>query len=128
MIIKTKTFDRWARKTAISDSALSKAVDEMENGLVDADLGSGVFKKRVAMPGKGKRGGVRTLLATNMKNKWFFIFGFEKSDRANVSAKEMEAVKAIANDLLSLDMNQIRKAILDGFLVEVKHEKEKQTP
>jgi hypothetical protein len=125
MIIKTKTFDRWAKKTAISDAAIIKAVDEMARGLVDAELGGGVFKKRVALPGKGKSGGVRTLLATNLNNRWFFIFGFEKSDRSNVSAKELEVIKAMANDLLSMDTDKLMKAITDGVLVEVKYEKEK---
>jgi len=125
MIIKTKTFDRWARKASLTDDSIINAVDEMTRGLVDAELGSGVFKKRVALPGKGKSGGVRTLLATNLKNKWFFIFGFEKSDRSNISAKELEVIKSMANDLLSMDIEKIIKAITDGFLTEVKHEKEK---
>ncbi len=74
----------------------------MENGLIDADLGGGVVKKRVALPGRGKRGSTRTLVATNKGNRWFFVFGFEKNDRDNVSAKELEALQAIATDLLEL--------------------------
>jgi len=97
----------------------------MTHGLIDADLGGGVFKKRVALPGKGKSGGVRTLRATKMKNRWIFVFGFEKNDRANVSPKELEVIKAVASDLLSLNANKIREAINNGFLIEVKHEKEK---
>jgi hypothetical protein len=77
------------------------------------------------LPGKGKSGGVRTLLATNMKNRWIIVFGFEKNDRANVSPKELEVIKAVASDLLSLNANKIREAISNGFLIEVKHEKEK---
>jgi hypothetical protein len=37
----------------------------MANGLIDADLGGGIVKKRIALPGQGKRGSTRTLLATN---------------------------------------------------------------
>ncbi len=69
------------RKTELSDPVLCAAVEEMERGLIDADLGGGVVKKRVALPGRGKSGGARTLVATNKGNRWFFVFGFEKNER-----------------------------------------------
>ncbi len=74
----------------------------MANGLIDADLGGGVIKKRVALPGRGKRGGSRTLVATNKADRWFFVFGFEKNERANINDKELEALQATAADLLKL--------------------------
>lgn len=123
MIIKTKKFDRWARKAGLPDTLLCRAVKEMVNGLIDADLGGGVFKKRVALPGKGKSGSVRTLLATNRHDRWYFVFGFEKNERANVSIKELEALQQLADDLLSLKEEQIRYAIVDGSLLEVNDEK-----
>lgn len=126
MIIKTKKFDRWARKASLPDELILKAVDEMAKGLIDAELGGGIFKKRIALPGKGKRGSVRTLLATNRNDRWFFVFGFEKNERANISTKELEALKMIADDLLSLQDSQIYIAIADGALVEVKNEKTKE--
>jgi hypothetical protein len=60
----------------------SEAVAEMVQGLVDADLGGGIVKKRVALPGRGKRSGARTLVVTNKGKRWFFVFGCEKNDRA----------------------------------------------
>ncbi len=66
---------------------MCKAVSEMERGLVDADLGGGVVKKRVALPGRGKRGGARTLVATNRGDRWFFVYGFEKSVRTTSQPK-----------------------------------------
>lgn len=75
---KTRHFTRWLRKTELTDESLCKAVCEMERGLVDADLGGGVVKKRVAPPGRGKRGGARTLLATNRGDRWFFVYIREK--------------------------------------------------
>ena len=84
----------------LSDDALCKAIREMEQGLIDADLGGGVVKKRVALSGMGKRGGSRTLVATNKEDRWFFVFGFEKNERANISSTELEALKSIAADLL----------------------------
>ena len=85
-------------------------------GLVDADLGGGVYKKRIALPGRGKSGSVRTLLATNRHNRWFFVFGFEKNERANISTKELEALQLLADDLLSMEEEQIRQAVIDGAL------------
>jgi len=66
-VFKTRHFARWVRKTDLTDDALCKAVSEMAAGLVDADLGGGVLKKRVALPGRGKSGGARTLVATNRR-------------------------------------------------------------
>ena len=78
-VFKTRHFQRWMRKTELTDAVLCKAVQEMAAGLIDADLGGSVVKKRVGLAGRGKRGGVRTLVATNKGNRWFFVFGFEKN-------------------------------------------------
>lgn len=126
MIAKTKRFDRWARKISLTDALILRAVEEMAKGLIDAELGGGIFKKRIALPGKGKSGSVRTLLATNSNDRWFFVFGFEKNERANISTKELEALKVLADDLLSLQDAQICMAIADGALVEVQNEKTKK--
>ena len=90
-VFKTRYFTRWMRKTALTDPVLCEAIYEMIAGLIDADLGGGVLKKRVALPGGGKSAGTRTLVATNKDDRWFFVFGFEKNVRANVTAKELEA-------------------------------------
>lgn len=95
-VFKTRYFSRWMRKTELTNSSLCEAVAEMVQGLVDADLGGGVVKKRVALPGRGKSGGARTLVATNKGNRWFFVFGFEKGDRANISDQELEALQDLA--------------------------------
>jgi hypothetical protein len=86
-VFKTRHFARWMRKSELTDAVLCSAIAEMALGLIDADLGGGVFKKRVAMPGRGKSASARTLVATNKGNRWFFVFGFEKSERANIDAK-----------------------------------------
>jgi len=65
-IFKTRTFERWQRKSELINAALCSAVLEMEQGIIDADLGDGVFKKRIALPGRGKRAGARVLVATRL--------------------------------------------------------------
>jgi len=88
----------------------------MLNGLVDADLGGGVFKKTGGLARERQTRSVRTLLATNRNDRWFFVLGFEKSDRANISKKELVALQSLADDLLSLQKWQILAAIEDGLL------------
>jgi len=110
------------RKTDLTDAALSNAVSEMDAGLIDADLGGGVVKKRVALPGRGKRGSARTLVATNKGNRWFFVFGFEKNERANIGKKELEALQDIAFDLLRLNSNQLDIHVKSEALLEVFHD------
>ena len=95
------------------------AVLEIHNGVLDADLGGGIVKKRIALPGKGKRGSTRTLLATNRNDRWFFIFGFEKNERQNISGNELATLKKLAKDLLGLTAIQIAVALEESFLVEI---------
>ena len=100
-VFKTKHFAKFASKADLTDAALCEAVKEMEQGLIDADLGGGVVKKRVALPGKGKSGGSRTIVAHRKKSHWFFVYGFEKNDRANITDREKAALQKLAADLFA---------------------------
>ena len=121
-VFKTRYFNRWMRKTELTDAALCAAVTEMEQGLIDADLGGGVLKKRVGLSGRGKRSGARTLVATNKSGRWCFVFGFEKNDRSNISDDELEALKEIAAQLLDRTDKQLNEAIDDETLTEICHD------
>lgn len=77
-VLKTKHFARWMKKTELTDESLCSAVDEMQQGLIDADLGGNLYKKRVGLANRGKRGGARTLLATNLDNRWFLYMVLKK--------------------------------------------------
>lgn len=118
-IYKTRFFDRWARKQDLSTSALCSAVREMQQGLVDADLGGGLFKKRVARPEQGKSGGFRTLVATNRSSRWFFVFGFSKNERGNIDSEEEQALKRLAAHLLSSTSRMLDLAEEAGELIKV---------
>lgn len=119
VIYKTRWFDRWARKQGLTSLALHDAVSEMANGLFDADLGGGLFKKRIARSGQGKSGGYRTLVATNKGNRWVFVYGFPKNERSNIDRDEEEALKKLAAHLLSLTAQAVTKAKQAGELIEV---------
>lgn len=126
-VFKTRHFWRWMRKTELTDPALCAAVAEMQSGLVDADLGGGVFKKRIALPGRGKSASARTLLATNRSDRWFFVFGFEKNHRANVGANELEALQRYAADLLRLGSSELDVQIANEALKEICHASDDQS-
>lgn len=121
-MFKARYFSRWLRKSGLRQEALCLAVSEMEKGLIDADLGGGVVKKRIPLPGRGKSGGARTLLATNKGSLWFFVFGFEKNERANVSPRELEALKALASDLLKLSSVELDSQVESEALQEICHD------
>jgi len=118
-IFRTRWFDRWARREGLAASSLCAAVKEMTSGLFDADLGGGLFKKRIGRPGRGKSGGYRTLVATNRGNRWVFVYGFPKNERSNIDKDEEEALKKLARHLLSLTTEDVTKATQAGELIEV---------
>lgn len=119
-IYKLKWFKRWASKEGLSDSVLKLAIAEMQQGLVDADLGANVYKKRVPLLGQGKSGSLRTLIAFQVDNKTFFIYGFSKSTRSNISVKEMKSLKLLAKELLNYSEEKLKKAIDSGSIEEVR--------
>ena len=123
-ILKTRHFQRWMNKAGLSDEMLFVAVLEMVAGLVDADLGGGVLKKRIALSGRGKRGSVRTLIATRRADRWIFVFGFEKKQRSNVSAEELKALRVLADELLGLSTAQLELAKRESELMEVEYGRE----
>ena len=114
-VFKTRYFNRQMK--SLDDSALCAAVEEMMQGLIDADLGGYIVKKRVALPGRGKSGGARTIVATKKGKRWFFIFGFAKNDKANITASELERLQSFASDLLSLSDKLLDEVVKEGKLV-----------
>ena len=121
-ILKTRTFDRWLRKTLLSNTALLKAIAGMERGLVDADLGGNVYKKRVALPGRGKSGSTRTLIATTREDRWIFMYGFEKNERENITQAELAYFQGIAQIFLTYSSDELQLAIAKGEFLEVHHD------
>lgn len=118
-VFKTKTFSRWARKV-VSDSALCQAAREIEQDLFDADLGGGLCKKRVALPGQGKSGSVRTLVAKRHQDSIFFLAGREKSQAGtDFSEREVDAVKLIASGLQRADAQKIEELLAAEILKEI---------
>jgi len=110
------------QKIDLSDDLLVIAVHEMERGLIDADLGGGVFKKRIALPNRGKSGSVRTLIATNKNDRWFFVLGFEKNQRDNIGKTELTALKESAKTMLTLSETQLDSVLKIHSIKEIHYE------
>lgn len=117
---KTRTFRRWADKAGVADAALLDAMKQMERGLIDADLGGNLYKQRVALPGRGKSVSTRTIIATKFAGVLFFLYGFEKNDRVNISAKELVLYQRLASGFLDMTEAQIAAALSQQVLTEVK--------
>lgn len=118
-VFKTKPFDRFARKALLDDAALCGVVASIERGLIDADLGGGVLKQRVARRG-GKSGGFRVLIVYRLRDHAIFVAGFAKSDRANVSKDELAALKGLAALFLAYREAELSRTISAGILIEVR--------
>ena len=110
-IFKNKWFVRFARKEAISDESLHEAVKRIEAGNYDADLGAGVFKQRVARPGEGHSGGYRVILCCKLEERAFFVYGFAKSDRANIAQDEAREFKKLAKILFAMTDEQLERML-----------------
>jgi hypothetical protein len=124
-VFKIKTFDRWARKL-ISDELLCQAAREIEQGLFEADLGGGVCKKRVPVPGQGKSGSTRTLVAKKHHDAIFFLAGREKSaPGADFSEKDVDAAKIIASALAVANSEKLNELAAAQILKEICHAKNK---
>lgn len=123
-IFKLKAFARFQRREGIADKALSKAIRSAERGLVDADLGGGLIKQRVARPGQGKRGGFRTIVAYRRGSRAVFLFGFAKSERANLDDDELSHWQRVGRAYLGLDDDQLEAAIAADELMEVSNGQE----
>ncbi len=118
-ILKNKSFHCWSKELDLTDACLIKAVDEMSHGLYEANLGGSVYKKRVAIGNQGKRGGARTIVAFKTQKKVFFIYGFSKNKKENITHKEEEALKSLAKNYFSYSEKQIEQAIKIGEFFEV---------
>lgn len=117
-VYKTKPFQRFARKERIGDEDLWAAVGRAEAGSLDADVGGGVIKQRLARKGQGRSGSYRVIVAYRRGYRSVFIFGFAKSDLDNINARELRELQEAAAVFLGLDERQLDEALNEGRLIE----------
>ncbi|MGA3137000.1 MAG: type II toxin-antitoxin system RelE/ParE family toxin [Terracidiphilus sp.] len=116
---KTRWLARFARREGIADKSLREAIERAERGLIDADLGGGLIKQRVARQGQGKSGGYRTIIAYRAKERAVFLFGFAKNERENISTYELRFLRKLAENWLAADAARIQEEIEVGNIQEI---------
>jgi hypothetical protein len=117
-IFKTDRFARFSKDEGIGDDVLVQAVKSIESGLVDADLGAGVLKVRIARAGAGKSGGYRTLIFFKHETRAIFAFGFAKKDMDNIARKDLAILKNTSKIFLSKSESEIDELVANGKLWE----------
>jgi hypothetical protein len=118
-VFKNKWFVRFARDQGIGNEALCEAIARAEKGLIDANLGGNVIKQRIARPNEGKSGGFRSIVLFRSGDKAFFVYGFPKSARSNISRDELKGFKELADEVFGYDKAALAKALKSGAIIEV---------
>jgi hypothetical protein len=118
-VFLTRWFERFARKERISSARICEAANRAESGLIDADLGGGLIKQRIARKGAGRSGGYRTLIAFRMGDRAVFLYGFAKSERDNIGADDLVDLKRTAHLLLGFGKDELATAVEAGELKEI---------
>ena len=118
-VFKTKPFARFASREGVADEELCKTVSRAERGVIDADLGGGVIKQRLAREGQGKSGGFRSIVLFRRGDRAFFVYGFAKSDRDNIQRDELKAFRKLADEMLTLDDKALAAAMKNGTIMEI---------
>lgn len=116
---KTKSFARFCRGAKIDDQTLREAADRAERGIIDADLGGGVIKQRVARPGQGRPAGFRTLIIYRQGDRAIFVHGFAKSKKDNIDCDDLETLRALAEEFLNYSDNDVEALVKSGGWIEV---------
>ena len=116
---KTKPFARFAHREGIPDAALCDAARRAGRGQIDADLGGGVIKQRIARRGQGRSGGFRAIVLFRRGERMFFVYGFAKSGRDSLGRDELKAFRLLAEATLGMDDVGLRAALSNGTITEV---------
>ena len=107
------------KRNRITDADLLKALKQVEDGLIDANLGGGLIKQRIARPNQGKSGGFRSILIFRAADRTIFVYGFAKNSQGNIHSDELKTLKDLAAKLLAYNEKPLRQAIKQGALIEV---------
>ncbi len=118
-IFKIKKFARFAQDQGISDEMLVALARRALNGLIDAYLGGGVIKQRLARKGEGRSGGYRTIIAFRAHHRTFFLQGYAKNQTENLTLQELRAFKKAAKIVLELSELSLQQQLNNGTIIEV---------
>jgi hypothetical protein len=125
-IYKTRWVARFTRREGITDEDLIETVKRAEQGLIDADLGGGLIKQRIARAGRERSGGYRMLLAYRKRFRAVFLYGFAKSERGNVERDELLSLREIGAGWLGADAQEIARGLGDHAIEVIDDDKQKE--
>jgi len=118
-IFKTRWLGRFAKRERVTDTSLREAIDRAERGIIDADLGGGLIKQRVARPGQGRSGGYRMIVVYRTTDRAIFLYGFAKNERENIAPDELDDLRLIAADFLAADDAGFDRMVVEEDLQEI---------
>jgi hypothetical protein len=119
-VYKSEPFARFSRKAGIPDADRWKAAQLANEGVIDADLGGGVIKQRIARTGERKSGGSRSIILFKKNGRAVFVHGFEKKDKATIGQSDLIAFRALAMDVLRCPDSTIAHHVTSGLLIPVR--------
>ena len=123
--LKTKWFNKWAKKQKLNDDKLLEAIDDMINNLSSVNLGGGLFKVRVATEGSGKSSAFRTIIVFRENDRAVMVYGFKKKEQGNLSKEELKSFKTLSKDILALESEELKRAIEKNVFVNIGENDEK---
>jgi hypothetical protein len=118
-VFKTRLLARFARHERMLDKRLIEAIERAERGVIDADLGGGLIKQRVARAGQGRSGGYRVWVAYRARSRAVFMYAFAKNERDNIDPAELQTAREVAASWLSADTTRIQQALETGEIQEI---------
>ena len=118
--LKTKWFNKWAKKNFITDNKLLKTLENISNNLGTVDLGGGLYKVRTPRYGQGKSGGFRTVVVFKEADIAIFVYGFAKTNKDNLDKQELKYFKKLSKDLLEINKNEYIKLEKLGDFISLK--------
>ncbi len=118
-VFLTRPFDRFIAHEGIDEAVLCEAILRAGKGLIDADLGGGVIKQRLARKGQGRSGGFRTIILFRQDVRSFFVYGFAKNEQENINRNELKAFRKLASEMLALDEDALISAMQKATIREI---------
>ena len=117
--LKSKWFNKWAKKQKLPDERLLLAIEDMQNSLSTINLGGGLYKVRVSLEHSGKSTAFRTIIIYRKKDRAVMVYGFMKKEQKNLSARELKSFKTLSKDILALSDEALEDAIEKKVFIEI---------
>lgn len=114
---KLRDFNQWAKKEGLKDDVLCETLEERNRGFLGDRIGSFIYKKRIGLSGRGKRGGARTIVLFKKAELVLFIYGYSKNEKSNLETREEKALRLFAKDFMELSFAERMVKVKNGTLL-----------